>query len=314
MATLRDHTEKNAVSVHCTIVKNPFLLNCIALKKIIKPAHMKCITIRPPAELSEHIERYWINTIHPDDVGHDYDYIIPDGVTDAIFMLTGEYERNIAGNLQMVDSCSLVPGFDKAVKVVQKPLTSCLAIRFRPGGFQGLTGISIHELTEHVYPLKEVMPGLADLVMSSISGKSNIDETLNVINLYLSGKRQRVYGSHLAQRFIDETIRIRGAIRITDFCERTGLSKSTLEKVIREMTGLTPKTCARLIRIQFVIRELLGGPEHFSTVAHHLDYHDQSHMIRDFKSVIGLTPGDFRRNRFALPNYSALTVNSAYSG
>ena len=272
---------------------------------------MKCITILPPAELSEHIECYWINTLHPGDASHDYDYIIPDGVTDAIFMRSGEYERYAAGKRQLVDSCSLVPGFDKAVKVVQEPWTSCLAIRFRPGGFQGLTGISIHELTEPVYPLKELMPGLADLVMSSLSAKLNVDQILNEINSYLSGKQQRIYGSYLARRFLDETIRKRGAIRITDFCERNGLSKSTLEKVIREMTGLTPKTCARLIRIQFVIRDLLSGNGHFCKVAHELNYHDQSHMIRDFKSVIGLTPGEFLRSGFKLPNYSALPVNAS---
>ena len=111
-------------------------------------------------------------------------------------MRSGKYERSAAGKRQLVDSWSLVPGFDKAVKVVQELWTSCLAIRFRPGGFQGLTGISIHELTEPVYPLKELMPGLADLVMGSISAKSRVDQVVNEINSYLSGKPQGVYESY----------------------------------------------------------------------------------------------------------------------
>ncbi|PWN05262.1 helix-turn-helix domain-containing protein [Rhodohalobacter mucosus] len=272
---------------------------------------MKCITIPPPAELSEHIECYWVNTLHPGDVGCDYDYIIPDGVTDAIFMLNGVYERGVGEKSQLIDSCSLVPGFDKAVRVAQEPWTSCLAIRFRPGGFQGLTGISIRELSQPVYPLEEVMPDLADLVMNSISKNTQVEQILKEINTFLSGEQERIYGSNLSSRFIEEAIKNRGSIRISDFCDRAGLCKSTLEKNVREMTGLTPKTCARLIRIQFVIRELLSGTGLFSSVAYELDYHDQSHMIRDFKSVIGITPGEFLRSGFKLPNYSALPVNAS---
>ncbi len=72
-----------------------------------------------PEPLSHLVECFWSNTLHPEDFHQDHDYIIPDGSTDAIFMLNGNYLRQDehTKNQHLVEYCSLVPGFHKAVKV-----------------------------------------------------------------------------------------------------------------------------------------------------------------------------------------------------
>jgi methylphosphotriester-DNA--protein-cysteine methyltransferase len=54
--------------------------------------------------------------------------------------------------------------------------------------------------------------------------------------------------------------------------------------------GLTPKLYARIKRFELVVRHLNGAAIDWTTVAQHCGYFDQSHLIRDCKSLSGFTP------------------------
>jgi len=135
---------------------------------------MKYKEYAPPKELSHLIECYWTNTLEQKDFQQEYDYIIPDGNTEAIFMLNGNFLRNDekSKDTQLVKNCSLVPAFQNAVKVYQKPYTSCLGARFKPGAIQQLAKVSLADLTNSTYPLQELLPDLADLAMNEALKKN----------------------------------------------------------------------------------------------------------------------------------------------
>lgn len=142
---------------------------------------------KPPKELSHLVECFWTNILHPEDFQQNYDYIIPDGSADAIFMLNGNYlrvdEKNEANNL--VDQCSFVTPFRHAVKVYQKPHTTCLVIRFKPEAIQWLCGASLGELDQPVYPLEEIMPDLADFTMNHIIKKTSVPKIIETLITWL---------------------------------------------------------------------------------------------------------------------------------
>ncbi len=58
------------------------------------------------------------------------------------------------------------------------------------------------------------------------------------------------------------------------------------------MPALTPKHYARISRLG---RVLQGGEGAWSGVALEAGFHDQSHLIRDFRDLLGLTPEQFRK-------------------
>lgn len=269
---------------------------------------------RPPKELSHLIECFWTNTLHPEDFQQDYDYIIPDGSADAIFMLNGNYLRDDEKNntKALVDQCSFVTPFRHAVKVYQKPYTTCLVIRFRPEAVQSLTGASLGELDQPVYPLEEVMPDLADLAMNQIIKKRSPSEIINMIVEWFSDRQIDPDCNPLVSLFISRTIQQKGVISIKDFCADMQVHKSTLEKNFKRITGYTPKEYARVIRFNFLLNKVLFSPLNLTATCYEMGYFDQSHMIRDFRKVTGTTPTNFIEKKYTVPKLAALAITNKH--
>ena len=258
------------------------------------------------------MECFWTNTLHPEDFQQDYDYIIPDGSADAIFMLNGNYlrhdERNQVENL--VEHCSFVTPFRHAVKVYQKPHTTCLVIRFKPEAIQALTGASLGELDQPVYPLEHILPELADLAMNQIYKKNHPENIILKIMDWLTRKQLEPTSNPLVSLFISRTIRQRGVIVIKDFCNEMDVHKSTLEKSCKHITGYTPKEYARIIRFNFLLNRVLFTPMNLTEACYEMGYFDQSHMIRDFRKVTGTSPTDFIDKKFTVPKLAALAITN----
>lgn len=273
---------------------------------------MDYIEYSAPKNLSHIVESYWTNTLHPEDFQQEYDYIIPDGSTEAIFMLNGNYLRDDEENKakHLVEYCSLVPAFNKAIKVYQKPFTRCLGIRFRPGALQQLVGISLQELDQTAYPLQEVMPELADLAMDETLKNTSTPKIISKINSWLLTQTKEPIQNHIISAFITETIEKKGSIRIKDFCASFGMHKSTLEKNFKHATGLSPKQYANLIRFNYLLNKMLFSGSNLTETGHELGYFDQSHMIKDFRKVMGISPLEFLEKNFTVPKLAALSISN----
>lgn len=267
---------------------------------------------RPPKEIAHLVECFWTNTLHPEDFQQDYDYIIPDGSADAIFMLNGNYLRDdeISQSKNLIDRCSFVTPFQHAVKVYQKPFTTCMVIRFKPEAIQLLTGISLGEFDQPVYPLDEIMPDLADLAMNQINKNQPPSKVVDSLIHWLSKQRIAPTSNELISFFINKTIQKKGMIGINDFCEELQIHKSTLEKNFKQSIGYTPKEYARVIRFNFLLNRVLFSPMNLTESSYEMGYFDQSHMIRDFKKITGTTPTDFIEKKFTVPKLAALAITN----
>jgi AraC-like DNA-binding protein len=73
-----------------------------------------------------------------------------------------------------------------------------------------------------------------------------------------------------------------------------GLHEVYLVRAFRQCYGLPPHALQNELRIQAARRALTSGA-HGATLAAQLGFHDQSHFIRHFKRIVGVTPGEYAR-------------------
>lgn len=81
--------------------------------------------------------------------------------------------------------------------------------------------------------------------------------------------------------------------QVTDFAERTGMTKRTLERLSLRHFGFSPQL---LLRRQRMMRSLaafmLGGGKSWSeTIDAH--YHDQAHFVHEFHAFMGMSPSEY---------------------
>jgi AraC-like DNA-binding protein len=74
-----------------------------------------------------------------------------------------------------------------------------------------------------------------------------------------------------------------------------GTSERTLQRALRHTIGLGPNDVARRIRLQEVVRRLNEPDPNMARISADLGYTDQAHLINEFRTVSGTTPGRYLR-------------------
>lgn len=90
--------------------------------------------------------------------------------------------------------------------------------------------------------------------------------------------------------------------RVDEVAARLGVSVRTAQRLSLAHTGLTPAALLRRRRLQDAADRLRRDPAlDLARLAHETGYADHAHLTRDFRTVLGLTPSDFRAGRVPGP-------------
>jgi AraC-like DNA-binding protein len=85
------------------------------------------------------------------------------------------------------------------------------------------------------------------------------------------------------------TLTSRGRVRVDGLADEVGWSRKRLWSRFRSQLGITPKRAARLVRFDHAAHLLAAGHA-AASVAAESGYVDQSHLHREVKAFVGLTP------------------------
>jgi AraC-like DNA-binding protein len=92
------------------------------------------------------------------------------------------------------------------------------------------------------------------------------------------------------------------SVTVSRLADAAGISRRHLNRVFREVVGVSPKRYCRLARFQTALKYAGGGSiVKWAEVAAELGYADQSHLIAEFRELSGLTPEMFNAHRWFHP-------------
>ncbi len=83
--------------------------------------------------------------------------------------------------------------------------------------------------------------------------------------------------------------------RLSELAASVGVSESRLWRLFREQTGASPGKYLTQQRIQTAGKLLDTTSLSVKQITYAVGFDDESHFIRAFKRIWGLTPGEFRR-------------------
>jgi AraC-like DNA-binding protein len=219
--------------------------------------------------------------------------VLPDGAVDIIFDLAAP----------SASTAAFVVG-TMTGPVVVKPSRPCdfVAVRFHPGASQPLFGNSMAELSDLRVDLGSIW---ASQVASEWTERLKETETTpNRVRLLQRLLIRRIQGSLPPEPRVREAVRrielAGGGFPVERLSNALGLTRQHLTRLFDFHIGVGVKVFSRIMRMRKVLGTLKRASSEsprldWATLAAESGYFDQSHFVRDFRALTGLTPERFQR-------------------
>ncbi len=180
-------------------------------------------------------------------------------------------------------------------------------IVFQPGGLPALFRLPPEELTNRHFDGRAVFGHSIEELRCQLGEAQSFAERVRVADKYLLTRTARsLQGSVIAAaRALHHH---RGCLRISQLAEKAGLSLRQFERRFISEIGMSPKLYARVARFEAALEARKRGPGlRWVDIAHNLGYHDQMHMVHDFRQLSGSTPSDIapRMDIFVVPEIAS---------
>ncbi|MER7249660.1 AraC family transcriptional regulator [Kribbella sp. NPDC000426] len=234
----------------------------------------------------------WIETVTLKPATTPVTVLPPDPATTVVWRMTraGESDVLVAGPRT------------KASYHVTKELPVCVRLRIRPGRVMALLDTAADELVDRTVPLEEVV-GPSDLAERLADYRDRPAAAVEVLGRFLVGRLPHRLPDRLrlVSQAVAELAEGPGGMatprRVDETAAALGVSDRYLRRVFREAVGVSPKHFARITRVRNVIGQSRGS---WADVAAYSGYTDQSHLIADFRSLMGVTPKAFATGKVPL--------------
>lgn len=245
--------------------------------------------LKPSAALADHVESVWAVTREQDGEGFREKVIYPDGGI-GLFLNLGD---PLSLNGERISSKVFVDGTRLgAASLGMAGTVSALGVRFRPCGAWPLLDIPPGDLPDPSDSFDAVEVNGLDSLWQRLGDVSMTSDRMRMVEAWLMGRLEQ---ARRCSPVVTEAVRrLRqsgGQVLIQDLSDWLDIGRRQLERLFVREVGISPKRLARIIRVSRA-KSLLKQARDASgaEIGCMSGYFDQAHFIRDFSSVVGLTP------------------------
>ena len=248
----------------------------------------------PAPQLTPWVKNYWVvNGFLNSEI---IPKVFPDGCTDIIFIFDrtkGTSYAEIFGTMTTF------------IEVDYPNPTQMFGIRFKPAGITAFTRVPMDELTNRSEELASVETLFDKSFYEALPEKQSVEEIVAFTNSYLIDQLPRLYNfNRQIIRAIDMISLAKGQLDLADLAFDVCLSQRHFERKFKATVGVSPKMLAKIFRFKHASQCMLMYPsKDLLTIAIECGYYDHTHLIKDFKSLSGDTPDDFRRKKSIFYTY-----------
>ena len=213
--------------------------------------------------------------------------VFPDGCTDVMFIFDRIRGTSFAGIFGMMTTF---------INVNFPASTQMFGVRFKPAGLAAFTRVPVSEFTDRAVEFALVDSWFDMSFYETLPEKQSVEEMITHTNNQLI--KQLSYLYHFDKqtiRAVDLIRQAKGNLSLTDVASDICLCQRHFERKFKSTVGVCPKMFAKIFRFKHAAQYLQSHPhKDLLTIAVECGYYDHAHLIKDFKSLSGNAPTDFR--------------------
>jgi len=164
--------------------------------------------------------------------------------------------------------------------------------KFTPAGFSAFSRIPMRALVDKVVTV-ETATGRAPPMIQD----DDPSTVRSAVETFLRGLAPKLDDdAALADRLVVAAQGDRAIYRAEDLASLAGVSVRSLHRLFARYVGVGPKWVVRRSRVQEAADRVAREERvDWASTAQDLGYHDQAHLIRDFRAQVGFTPAAYAR-------------------
>jgi len=236
------------------------------------------------------MECFWLYLTHLDQpvVPH---CLVPDPTVSLSFTCMRDSQGEVHS------PCLELIGPIQACRVFQpEPGYEMASIKIKVEYLASLFGLKSSDFIDQRVDMAEINPRLTDQVLNGIACTKSTFEALEM--LVSTVDRLNQPEANGASDAMDLIRQHRGQRSVEQIAKTLGVATRSLNRVVKSITGCSPKTYARLLRFHHVLElsDQLNHPN-WSDLALGCGFYDQAHMIRDFQFFTRHSPRRLHHQR-----------------
>jgi AraC-like DNA-binding protein len=170
-------------------------------------------------------------------------------------------------------------------------------IKFRPGAFYPFVNVPVSGFTNKRVNLSEVFGADGQALETAIRATREDKPSIEIAEQFLRSRRPKRDDSvALIHRIIERVAADRTLTKCSHLEHEFHVTERTLQRLFSRYVGASPGWVIRRYRIHDAVNQLEQGEVvDWPALAVDLGYFDQAHFIKDFKRLIGVSPGSYVR-------------------
>ncbi|PJZ53592.1 AraC family transcriptional regulator [Leptospira adleri] len=168
-------------------------------------------------------------------------------------------------------------------------------VKFKPGAFYPFFQKPVRSIRNRSIPIDSVFPVDTIRLENSILSARNDQDRLEIMERILLQNLPEPDENVLwIQETIDSIFQNPDVHKVDDLANRLRIHKRTLQRQFNRYVGVTPKWVIQRYRLHEAAERLENGRDvDVIRLALDLGYFDQSHFIKDFKTIVGKSPEQY---------------------
>jgi len=220
--------------------------------------------------------------------------VSPNGLPGIVFQ--HKNGRSAIENI-LIDSGSITvptlflyrPSTEPSVMNYEKGPYTTMQVILKPHALQTLLGLNALALTDGFVELNEFSS--EDLNLQLMEAPNEREQVVLLTRFLVAKFEQAKTRNILVEESLHLIHRNVGSITVKYLLDDLNISERQFERRFSQAVGLSPQSYIRVKRFNEAIRLMkIGQYERLTDVAYALNFHDQSHFIREVKAFSGITP------------------------